>query len=88
MNLHVNYQFDNNRLSYFTFSEGFRLGGSNGTEACPSNVEELDRQIVCALPYEFAYKPDTTKNYELGFKSTWLKNRLHFNAAIFYMQKV
>lgn len=82
----LNYQINNDILSYFTISEGFRLGGSNGTAACPDNVADLDRQIVCALPEEFAYQPDTTLNFELGLKSSWLNNRLHFNAALYYMK--
>lgn len=84
--LNVAYQFTPDVMSYFTISEGFRLGGSNGTAACPDNIDDIERQIICALPYEFAYKPDTTTNHELGFKSTWLNNQLHFNAAIFYVE--
>lgn len=32
---------------------------------------------------EKTFDADTTTNYELGFKSTWFKNQLHFNAALF-----
>ena len=77
----ASYTFDNGIVSYFTVSEGFRIGGSNGLESCPEQLPE--QQIVCALPNELAYEPDTTTNYELGLKSTWFKNKLHFNAAIF-----
>ncbi|MBS3797503.1 MULTISPECIES: TonB-dependent receptor [unclassified Pseudoalteromonas] len=77
----ANYTFDNGLVTYFTISEGFRIGGSNGLESCPEQLP--DQQIICALPNEMAYKPDTTTNYELGIKSTWLRNKLHFNAALF-----
>ncbi|WP_462180604.1 TonB-dependent receptor [Pseudoalteromonas gelatinilytica] len=77
----ANYTFDNGILAYFTVSEGFRIGGGNGIAPCPDVLPE--QQIVCALPNEEDYKPDTTVNYELGFKSSWLRNRLHFNAALF-----
>ncbi|MEC8226177.1 MAG: TonB-dependent receptor, partial [Pseudomonadota bacterium] len=77
----ANYTFDNGVLAYFTVSEGFRIGGGNGIAPCPDVLPE--QQIVCALPNEEDYKPDTTVNYELGFKSSWLRNRLHFNAALF-----
>ncbi len=77
----ANYTFDNGILTYFTVSEGFRLGGSNGLVSCPEQLPE--QQIVCALPHELNYTPDTTTNYELGLKSSWLRNRLHFNAALF-----
>ena len=78
----VSYQFNDDVMSYITVSEGFRLGGSNNLPACPSTVDKTDS---CALPHEISYQPDTTTNYELGFKSTWLDNQLHFNAAIFYV---
>jgi iron complex outermembrane recepter protein len=77
----TSYQFSDDVMGYFTVSEGFRIGGANGLKACPETLPE--QQIVCALPNEVDYVPDTTTNYELGFKSTWLSNRLHFNAAIF-----
>lgn len=75
------YQFSEDVMGYFTVSEGFRIGGANGLKECPDVLP--DQQIVCALPNELAYIPDTTTNYELGFKSTWLNNHLHFNAAVF-----
>jgi len=71
------YQFSQDVMGYFTISEGFRLGGSNGQPLCDGT------QQVCASKDELAYEPDRTTNYELGFKSTWMKNRLYFNAAIF-----
>lgn len=79
----VSYQVTDDILTYFTVSEGFRIGGANGVAACPSDIDEVENQIVCALPNEQVYTADTTTNYELGFKSTMLKNKLHFNAALF-----
>lgn len=83
LKFNASYQFDDTLLGYFTVSEGFRIGGANGVAACPDNVDELPNQIVCALPNEQVYLADTTTNYELGFKSTWFKNKFHFNAALF-----
>jgi outer membrane receptor protein involved in Fe transport len=77
----VSYQFTSDVMGYATVSEGFRLGGTNGIAACPDPLPA--GQTLCALPNEFSYEPDTTTNYELGFKSTWFNNRFHFNAAIF-----
>lgn len=77
--LNTSYQISKEVLGYFTVSEGFRLGGGNGLVAC---TNPLTTQ-VCALPNEIDYKPDTTTNTELGLKSSWFKNKLHLNAAIF-----
>ena len=75
----ASYQFSDDVMTYFTVSEGYRIGGSNGITPCPD-----DGSIqVCALPDEMAYEPDLTTNYELGIKSSWFKNHLHVNAALF-----
>jgi len=86
LKFNISYQFSDDVLAYATVSEGFRIGGANGVAACPDNVDELPNQVVCALPHEVIYTADTTTNYELGFKSTWLANKLHFNAALFLVE--
>lgn len=57
---------------YFTIAEGFRRGGAN------------------ILPLESTaqsfYEPDTAVNYELGYRSSLLDNRLTLNAAIFNVE--
>ncbi|SET57190.1 TonB-dependent receptor [Thalassotalea agarivorans] len=82
----VSYQVSEDVLTYFTISEGFRIGGANGVAACPDNIDDIDNQIVCALPDEVIYTADTTTNYEFGLKSTWFNNKLHFNSALFYVE--
>ncbi|MCV2884421.1 TonB-dependent receptor [Aestuariibacter sp. AA17] len=81
----VSYQATPEILTYFTASEGLRIGGANAVAACPSDVFDIDFQNVCALPEETLYKADTTENFELGFKSSWMRNKLHFNTALFYV---
>ncbi|WP_409425746.1 TonB-dependent receptor [Pseudoalteromonas sp. RW-H-Ap-1] len=76
------YQFTNSVMGYVTVSEGFRIGGSNGLVPCPTPLPE-DQQTGCGTPDEMLYDADTTTNYELGFKSTWMRSQLHFNAALF-----
>lgn len=76
----ASYQFNRDVMGYVTVSEGFRLGGANGLVPCTGGPDQAQ---VCALPNEENYTPDTTTNMELGFKSTWMKNRLHLNAALF-----
>ncbi|WP_076418551.1 TonB-dependent receptor [Colwellia sp. UCD-KL20] len=79
--INASYQITKDIMSYLTVSEGFRLGGSNGIGACPTPLPT--GQNTCALPSELAFEPDSTINYELGLKSTWFANKLHFNVAIF-----
>ncbi|RKQ71876.1 outer membrane receptor protein involved in Fe transport [Litorimonas taeanensis] len=68
---------------YATISEGFRLGGSNGIQSCPDVLPTT--QILCALPDEQNYAPDTTTNYEVGVKSTLMDGRLTLNGALYML---
>jgi outer membrane receptor protein involved in Fe transport len=74
LKLGAKYNFTDDRMLYFVYSEGFRLGGSNSPRAVNAGV---------GIPAE--YGPDTMKNYELGFKSLWLDGRLEFNIDLFLM---
>jgi iron complex outermembrane recepter protein len=69
--LNLQYRFDDSRMVYATYSEGFRVGGSNPLK--PASI----------LPR--IYTSDTLENYELGAKTEWLDNRLRFNLAIYSM---
>lgn len=82
--VNASYKFSDDVMAYATISEGFRIGGSNGIGLCDDSTGE--QQSVCAQPNEVLYEADTTTNYELGFKSTWLSNQLHFNAAVFMVE--
>lgn len=70
--LNFTYKFDSDRLLYATYSEGFRVGGSNPLKA------------ASALPRD--YKSDELKNYELGLKSEWFDHRLRLNMSAYYME--
>jgi len=70
--LNFTYKLDNDRLLYATYSEGFRVGGSNPLK------------LASALPRD--YKSDELKNYELGLKSEWLEHRLRLNVSAYYME--
>ena len=72
MKLNAAYRFDDDRMVYATYSEGFRNGGSNPVR--PSSI----------LPRDFS--SDELKNYEVGAKTEWLNNRLRFNIALYSMQ--
>ena len=70
--LNLNYELDDKRLLYVTYSEGYRSGGANRLD----NVE--------GFPPE--YDSDLLVNYEFGWKTTWLDDTLRFNGAIYFME--
>jgi outer membrane receptor protein involved in Fe transport len=69
--LNLSYRVNDDQLVYATYSEGFRVGGSNPVRP------------VSILPGEFS--PDELTNYEIGAKTEWMNNRLRFNIAIYQM---
>ena len=98
--INISYDLNDDVLIYFTRSEGYRIGGSNGLGACPP-YDPTATQGACGLvegqqygplPTDIAqfnersYGPDRTNNYELGAKSTWLDGALTLNGAIFLVQ--
>lgn len=83
LKFNASYKFTDDVMAYVTLSEGFRIGGSNGIGLCTQEQIDDDKQDVCALASEEVYVADTTSNLELGVKSTWMKNRLHLNGAVY-----
>jgi outer membrane receptor protein involved in Fe transport len=79
----TSYDFTDDFMAYFTRSEGYRIGNSNGLEACV--VPPDPGQNVCAQPDELQYTSDTTINYELGMRSQFMQGRVTLNAAIYYI---
>ncbi|MEZ5985808.1 MAG: TonB-dependent receptor [Hyphomonas sp.] len=95
----TSYKFTEDMLGYFTVSEGYRIGNSNGIGVCPDYDPTDNQQGACALlpgqqydtnAYstrdETQYAPDKTTNYELGFKSTLNDGRVTLNGAIYYIE--
>ena len=68
----VTYRFDPDHLVYFTYSEGFRVGGNN-----PLRPDSLLPEV---------YSSDTLHNYEIGAKTEWLDHRVRVNLAAYFMQ--
>ena len=68
----VRYRIDDDAMLYATYAKGYRSGGFNG---------RVDSVPSATIPYD----PETVDNYELGFKTEWMEQRLRFNGAIFYM---
>ncbi|MEH6809233.1 MAG: TonB-dependent receptor [Hyphomonas oceanitis] len=100
LKFNTSYKFTDDLLGYFTVSEGYRIGNSNGIGFCADYVPGTG-QAACALVPgqqfgpnpgdvstrdETAYGPDKTKNYELGFKSEFADGRVTLNGAIYYIE--
>ena len=73
LKLSAQYTVDDDRMIYFLFSQGFRLGGSNSQRAAATGLVPLN------------YSADTLNNFEGGLKSEWFGNRLQLNISAFYM---
>ena len=78
----TSYQFTDDIMAYFTVSEGYRIGNSNGLPLC---VPGGGFQSVCATPAEFEYFPDSTINYEVGVRTQFFDRRLTLNGSLFYI---
>jgi iron complex outermembrane receptor protein len=70
--LNFTYELDADKMVYATYSEGFRVGGSNPLK--PASL----------LPRNFS--SDTLKNYEVGAKTEWMNRRVRLNVSAYYME--
>jgi iron complex outermembrane recepter protein len=69
------YKITPDAFSYVTISRGYKAGGYNDqTGTSGVLVPELTRPV----------NPEFATNYELGFKTQWLDNRLRINPSFFY----
>lgn len=68
------YKIDDDRMVYFLYSEGFRLGGNNSVRAAERGFLPL------------TYEPDKLANYEVGLKSQWLDDAVLLNVSLFFME--
>jgi len=73
--LDTSYKFNDAVNLYADYSEGFRRGGANAIPL--SGPFEVSSSLL-------VYKPDKTKNYELGTKGT-LFGDIHYTADVFYI---
>ncbi len=63
------------KMIYFTYSEGFRRGGGNA--ARPASV--------FGQPPFNTFDSDLVKNFEIGTKTTWADGRFQFNLTAYHM---
>ena len=98
----TSYQFTDDILGYLTVSEGYRIGDQNGVPECPAfDPLAPNVQGACALAPgqqfgpnpgdvstrdERQYLPDTTTNYEVGFKTTLADGRVTLNGAAYFIE--
>ena len=71
--LNLSWKINEDALLYATYSEGFRPGGFNTGTGLTSGTFVVPK----------AYDPDTLKNKEVGWKTTWFDRHLQFNGAVY-----
>ena len=74
----ISYHLTDHAMIYADWAQGFRPGGVNA--GLPSGVNGC---YAAGAPY--SYTPDTLNNYEFGWKTTSVDNRLLWNGAAYYM---
>ncbi len=89
----VNSSFDvtPDLLVYGTYSKGYRLGGPNRVAPCPEGTPTdpalyTGPQLICALPSEVQFGPDTTKNLELGVRAQLFQDAVSLNFNVFQIK--
>lgn len=70
--VNATYRFADNKMVYFTYSQGFRSGGANPVKR------------TSGIPR--GYESDKLKNFEIGAKSTWLDGKLQLNFTAYRMK--
>jgi iron complex outermembrane receptor protein len=87
--VNLSWKFSDSGLVYATWSQGYRPGGFNRGEAqqLPSVVRNAAGVPTGPGPNQWhvpaAYESDDLVNKEIGWKTTFLDNRLQFNGAIY-----
>lgn len=96
----TSYELNDEITLYGTISEGYRIGGTNGGSPCDAydpdkgqgNCNLAPGQQFGPGPDDFAkfdersYVSDTTRNHELGIKSSLLNGRMTLNAALYLVE--
>jgi outer membrane receptor protein involved in Fe transport len=95
----TSYDLTDDALVYFTISEGYRIGASNGIGECDAYDPDAT-QGACALAPgqqfgpnagdvaqfdERQFGPDQTTSYELGAKTTLMDGALILNGAVYFI---
>jgi iron complex outermembrane recepter protein len=78
----ISYRVTDHAMVYADWAQGFRPGGANA--GYPSSCYQNTPSGAPGVPQSFT--PDTLNNYEFGWKTTWLENRLLWNGAAYLME--
>jgi len=70
LELGSSYKFDNDKLVYVRYAEGYRGGG----------MQPFPTTFAGSTPYD----PETVKSYQIGAKTDWLDKRLRVNVDLFW----
>lgn len=70
----ITYNFSEENLLFLTYSRGFRAGGLTPLSADPSQPPLVE------------FKPEFSKNFEIGAKNAFFENKLLLNATLFYTE--
>lgn len=74
---------------YASFSKAYKAGGYNSqmfSDVLQQRVMEfMGLSMVYDVDDIVSYRPETSWNYELGAKYTWLDGRLHAEAVVFFI---
>jgi outer membrane receptor protein involved in Fe transport len=76
MKFNTSYEFAPRSLAYFTFSQGERRGGANGTPPAGPFAE--------STAFEY-FKPDSDDNYEVGVKSR-INGRFEVSTSLYWVE--
>ena len=66
----IKYHINNNNFAYATVAKGYKTGGFNA---------------IFEVPEHISYGPETSWNYEVGFKTNLFSNHLMINMTGFYI---
>lgn len=82
----INWQITDDKFAYFTYSQGFKSGGFTTrltdffSEALIAQADPNDPNVLRGLNFD----EETADNFELGFKTQFMDNRVRFNGAFFF----
>lgn len=98
--LNTSYKLGNGNSVYATFSQGYRVGATNGGSPCEGDYLTDPGQGLClyspgqeirdgngavAILDERSYVSDKVDNYEIGAKTSWLDGAIRLNGSIFFI---